>query len=465
LDPNPTAPAAPAAAAAAAPHPTAKLRAFLRKSGVPVGPVVIADGRLLVRIALAPPGAGGGAGAGTATAPEGGRPPRWLELVLGPPGPYPPPRVIGGFALSYSGVPALDDLQQTWVDLVAALLARSPEKLPALLSRAGAAGTETLALGEALPLEFPFCTLEVADDADGSGARMELLVRTTIRCNQDCPFCSAPPPLPDPPLADLRRLLDRIHGSGLRGLVTLTGGEPTLRRDLPELVRHALSGPTDQDVQLQTNAVFFQAPERVAAYPVHPRLKFFVSLHAVDEAIYDACTATRGQLPRALAGIRNLLAAGHDLLLNCVLNRLNVDHVQDWIEAIPRLFPQGSPLLHFSVTMCPEHRPGAPDLLVPYRELGPKLEAAVRRADALGLRHDGLQSSTHASIPACLTSPEARQDPTHRPRLGAHETGHEDFSKLWVKAARCRGCRVDPWCLGLPRPYARRFGFDELQPL
>lgn len=426
-------------------RPLERLRTFLRKHGVPVGPVVVAEGRLRIQIDI-------------------GRD-RPLTVHVGPRSDRAPYRTVGGLALGYTGVRQLDDLQQTWLDLVTALLARSGDRLPLLLRRSGAVGVDELPVAVAVPLEFPFCTMEVVDDTDGSGPRMEVLVRMTIRCNQACPFCSAPPPLPDPPADEVRRLLDRVSASGLRGLVTLTGGEPTIRKDLPDIVGHALRGPANQHVHVQTNAVFFHRPERVELYPKDARLGFFVSLHAIDEAIYDACTATKGQLPRAIEGVRNLLDAGHELLLNCVVNRWNVDHLREWIEAIPRLFPGSDPLLHFSVTMCPEHRPDAPDLLVPYTELAPKLEAAVRRADELGLRHDPLQSSTHASIPACLVTEAARQDHTHRPRIGEHETGYEDLEKLWVKAARCRTCSVNPWCLGLPRPYARKFGLEELTPI
>ena len=426
-------------------RPLERIRGFLVARGVPVGPVVVAGGRLRLRL---------------------GSRREAVEVHVGPPGAAPPYRRIHGLAMGYSGAPQLDHEQQAWVDLVAAMLLRVGERLPALLARPDAAGTEGEPLAETLPVEFPFCTLEVTDDTDGSGPRIELLVRMTTRCNQDCPFCSAPPPLDDPPASEVTRLLDRVFQENPRGLVTLTGGEPTIRRDLPEIVHHALGGPSGLQVHVQTNAVFFSDAERLAPYPAgEPRLGFFVSLHALDEAIYDACTGTKGQQPRALEGIRNLLAAGHEVLLNCVVNRLNVGHLTAWVEGIPALFPETDPLLHFSVTMCPEHRPGASDLLVRYRELAPALERAVARAAELGIRHDPLQSSTHASLPACLVSEEAREDPTHRPRLGAHETGYEALDRLWVKAERCRTCQLDPWCLGLPRPYVQRFGLDELEPI
>jgi len=295
---------------------------------------------------------------------------------------------------------------------------------------------------------------------------IEILVRMTTRCNQNCPFCSAPPEREDPTDDEVLSLVDRVLESGRCALFSLTGGEPTLRNDLPQILQRALASPKITELQVQTNAVMLAQPERLDGYPDDPRLRFFISLHATEDAIYDRMTGSTGQFPRAVEGIRNIVSRGYPVILNCVVNRDNVDHLNDLVSSIPELFPGSEPTLHFSVTMCPEHREKAPDVLVPYSELAPKLLAAVETARQVGVEHAPLQSSTHASIPACLVPQAASQEPpSHRPKLGEHETGYEDLDKLWVKAARCRDCRMDPWCLGLPRPYVRRFGLDELKPL
>mgnify|MGYP001590771761 CR=1 FL=1 len=80
--------------------------------------------------------------------------------------------------------------------------------------------------------------------------------------------------------------------------------------------------------------------------------------------------------PFLLVAVRNLLAARHDVVLNLVANRHNVDHLEEWVDAVPRLFGPPTPRIHFSITMCPDHRPDAPPVLVAYSELAPKLQAA-----------------------------------------------------------------------------------------
>ena len=93
------------------------------------------------------------------------------------------------------------------------------------------------------------------------------------------------------------------------------------------------------------------------------------------------------------------------------------------------------------------------------------LEASAATASRLGFPVDPLVSSTHASIPLCLVDREQRLSSRHRPKILAEETGYEDFSRPWVKAASCRSCAVAEHCLGVPTPYATRFGFSELQPI
>jgi MoaA/NifB/PqqE/SkfB family radical SAM enzyme len=62
----------------------------------------------------------------------------------------------------------------------------------------------------------------------------------TYRCNNDCTHCynARPRDYPESSTADWERILDRTWDLGIPHVV-FTGGEPTLREDLPELVGYA----------------------------------------------------------------------------------------------------------------------------------------------------------------------------------------------------------------------------------
>ena len=67
-------------------------------------------------------------------------------------------------------------------------------------------------------------------------------IELTLRCNGKCPFCSIHS-LPDSILGEdmsteqIKHLIDQIADLGVISL-SFTGGEPTLRKDLPELLYH-----------------------------------------------------------------------------------------------------------------------------------------------------------------------------------------------------------------------------------
>lgn len=370
--------------------------------------------------------------------------------------------VVGRHLLRYRAPRDLLPAHRPVLEFLLRAVTRCEPLLPGDFRGGAAVGDAPAANDAPLRGRFPFAFVERSESQ--GRPETEVLVRATELCNQRCPFCSAPPQRQPSPEA-FAECLDHVAANYPGARVTITGGEPTLRARFVEELEDALRRPEIARVQVQTNAVAFAPPARAARLPRDPRLGFFVSLHAVDEAIYDRMTATTGQLPLALDGIRNLLAGGHAVVLNVVACSANLGHLGDLVAALPARFAGlPTPGLHFSVLICPDGRPDAADYLVRYTELAPALEEAAARAASLGLRVEPLVSSTHASLPLCLVDEEQRRASTHRPRPAPDETGYEDFSRRWVKAARCRGCAATETCLGLPAPYALRFGFDELAP-
>lgn len=423
----------------------------IRRAGAPFRRVSLSGGVLRVELAL-----GGGRPFVALARP-------WREGVHGW-------RRTGRIVLGYDGADDLRPEALRWLEFIHVLLSRMAGTLPEDLAGFGAVAVREGRPEELLASLFPFVTVERSAPVGGRGGRtrpgggVEVLVRTTSRCNQACPFCSAPEH-PEP-TAEVLRACFRAVAELLPGaLVSLTGGEPTLRAGFLDEVRAALDAAPGGLIQIQTNAVRFAAALDPAALPADPRLKFFVSLHALDEATYDRCTGTRRQLGKAVAGIRRLSAAGHAVTLNTVVCRENVGHIEDLVRGLPRVFAGARPpALHFSVLICPEWNPRAAESLVRYEQVVDVLRRAARSARALGLDLLPLRSSTHASLPACVL-PASERARRAAYRMGAHETGYEDPSRPFVKASRCRRCRETPRCLGVPQAYARAFGLDELRPI
>lgn len=312
---------------------------------------------------------------------------------------------------------------------------------------------------------FPFLTVE--ESVRGDERVAEVLIRTTSRCNQNCPFCSGPmhdTPGHDMVLAAIGEAASRLPGA----MISLTGGEPTLRPRFLEEVRAALDNPQVGSVQVQSNAVAFSRRLDATAFPSHGKLSFFLSLHAMEEHLYDECTGTKGQFSDAIRGIERILEAGHRTTLNTVVNRANLGHLMDMAQRLPEWSHQiasgNPPVWHFSALICTDRSPLAADYLVTYGELIERTLEATKLAQGHGMEVQSMLTSTFASVPPCVVPPELRPPVWTVLKEANSETGYEDMTRRFVKAHRCGKCHADKGCMGVPQPYALRFGLDELQP-
>ncbi|MBI2516497.1 MAG: GTP 3',8-cyclase MoaA [Opitutae bacterium] len=116
---------------------------------------------------------------------------------------------------------------------------------------------------------------------------------------------------------ELRRLITLLGRIGFRK-IRFTGGEPTLRPSLAELVRHAAGTPGIAHVGLTTNGVLLDQlarPLRAAGLS-----SVNLSLDSLDEARFRRLTRW-GNLRDVLAGLAAATAAGLGVKLNAVVSR------------------------------------------------------------------------------------------------------------------------------------------------
>ena len=367
------------------------------------------------------------------------------------------------FVIGYQGRGDLVPADKRSLELLAMVLRRIEDRLPPNLDGVGAVFVTPAVPEEQFLRLFPFCTVERSSAGDQQIT--EVLVRTTPSCNQKCPFCTAPDHKTPSP-AVMRALLSEVTRVFPGAMLSLTGGEPTLRSSFLDEVAIATSSTGIGELQVQTNAVTFASKLDPSAISRNSKLSFFVSLHAIDEAIYDVCTGTTGQLPLARRGLKRLAEAGHRITINCVVNSANFDHLPDYVRGLPSTVPLSERIdLHFSTLICPESKPGAEAFLVPYPALARRLRDMVSLANESGIAVQSLRASTHAAMPACQLDPEERSRDPHRPEVLPHETGRLDEDRPWVRAEGCDRCVEVRHCLGVPRPYALRFGLDDLRPI
>ncbi|HEU4992337.1 MAG TPA: GTP 3',8-cyclase MoaA [Luteimonas sp.] len=147
-------------------------------------------------------------------------------------------------------------------------------------------------------------------------------------CNFRCPYCMPADRIGDDhgmdsatrlSFEEIERLVRGFARAGVRKL-RLTGGEPLLRKRLPELVARLAAIPGIEDLALTTNGSLLAAQARALREAGLGRLT--VSLDALDPALFRALSGGRGDVADVLAGLEAAQRAGFGpIKLNCVVQR------------------------------------------------------------------------------------------------------------------------------------------------
>jgi MoaA/NifB/PqqE/SkfB family radical SAM enzyme len=150
---------------------------------------------------------------------------------------------------------------------------------------------------------------------------MDVSVILTYRCNSRCSTCHVwqHPTLPAEEVT--LAVLAKLPG-GLDRLV-LTGGEPTLRADLGEIVD--CLRPKARQLEISTNGLQADKLEPIAAK--HPDVRFRLSLDGLG-ARNDSIRGEKNGFERKMATLRRLVAAGaRDLGFAATLQDENADQL------------------------------------------------------------------------------------------------------------------------------------------
>jgi len=150
-----------------------------------------------------------------------------------------------------------------------------------------------------------------------------LRISVTDRCNLRCQYCMPEPDyawLPRESLLDFEEIATLTDAFTSLGAdrVRLTGGEPLLRRDLPELIALLAARPAIRDLALTTNGVLLaKQAQALRAAGLH---RVTISLDTLQRDRFHAI-ARFDELPAVLAGIDAAAASFETLKIDTVVMR------------------------------------------------------------------------------------------------------------------------------------------------
>lgn len=202
--------------------------------------------------------------------------------------------------------------------------------------------------------------------------RMDLAI--TYRCNNDCAHCynARERNFPELHTENWKHILDQLWALGVPHIV-FTGGEATLRNDLPELIAHAESN--GQITGLNTNARRLADPKYVQELVDAGLDHVQITVESCDEQIHDEMMRARGAFKQTIRGLRNVLDTHLYVMTNTTMLRTNVHKIPETLDFLAEL---GVPTVGLNALIYAGHALSVGTGLHE-RELQPILEMAVQK--------------------------------------------------------------------------------------
>jgi radical SAM protein with 4Fe4S-binding SPASM domain len=164
--------------------------------------------------------------------------------------------------------------------------------------------------------------------------RMDLAL--TYRCNNDCAHCynARERNFPELSTDQWKKILDGLWELGVPHIV-FTGGESTLREDLPELIAHAESN--GQITGLNTNARRLADKTYVQKLMDAGLDHVQITVESCDEIIHDEMMQTKGAHRQTIRGLKNVLETRLYVMTNTTMLRSNVHTIPDTLDFLAEL--------------------------------------------------------------------------------------------------------------------------------
>jgi len=303
-------------------------------------------------------------------------------------------------------------------------------------------------------------------------------IKTSIllgyECNNNCRFCYCDDKkdrFDSMTTEQVKQELDAGRERGSRW-VDFLGGEPTIRKDIVELVSYA------EEIGYET--ISFTTNGKMFYYRDFAEKIIDAGLNSIIFSVHGATPETHNWLVRdkkgfqlMKKGIQNVVDISEDvyLCINTVLTKENLDEVPEIpgvvnsfvekdIEGIEMIFPhpKGGALRNFE-----ELVPDLDDVDEPVRK-------AIENA-----REEGFEHVVGRYVPFChmegvedhVSEAEASERGISEEHVGPEfrnldvEKGRKEVGK--VKTDVCKNCMYDDRCEGVWKEYAERRGTEELR--
>jgi radical SAM protein with 4Fe4S-binding SPASM domain len=226
-------------------------------------------------------------------------------------------------------------------------------------------------------------------------------IALTYECQNRCLFCYADSPhragrqrlmTTD----EVRLVMDKILHQAHVPSLSFTGGESSLRRDLPKLVRHGER--LGLRVNLITNGVRAGDADYAAGLVDAGLASAQVSVEAADAGLHDAIVGRPGAHARTVAGVENFRRLGIHVHTNTTLCAPNLEHAPAIVRFVAR--DLGLKTLSMNMVIRTGMAESGSPVGVTYAEVAERLPVLLATAV-----EEGVRLVWYSPMPYCLFNP------------------------------------------------------------
>lgn len=298
-------------------------------------------------------------------------------------------------------------------------------------------------------------------------------IHITSRCNLKCTFCNRPQ---SPLDIENKKLKEIITNFPKKEDVTIffSGGEPTLRKDLSELINFSKKVGIKR-VEIVTNGIKLSEKKYLSKLLSSGLDKVAFSIHSHIEKIENTLSSSNIAYQKKIKALDNLLELNVPVSINTVINKMNLTHL---IEFSNYIISKYSNIAHIDFLFIDPFGIAAKN-----RELLLKLsEAEVYLYRLFSFCKEKEIKFTFEFIPFCYMQGYEEYmlictfDPKRIGKLDEQSYSGEYFKignkvrksepikRDFIKVESCKFCSLESICPGFRSHYVNIFGTEEAIP-
>lgn len=275
----------------------------------------------------------------------------------------------------------------------------------------------------------------------------------TFKCNQNCISCilntTIVSKIPDPPLEQVFSIVDRLNPK--KDVLEITGGEPTLRKELFEVLDYVNEKNPELYTFIVTNGVRLSDKKYVEMLVKHlPKNHMIgIAMYADYPSLHDFITRLKGSFEHTVRGVKNITEMGVNVEIRYVISRLNYKRLPPFAKFCTKEFEGVERYVLLNMKYTGNAYIARKVLFVKLTEVVPYAVNAVevfwKRGEYVRLYH----------FPLCILPKKYRE-------IAEGVTKEEEELTF---APQCKKCKLRSRCPRIWKTYTNIAGFDEFKPI